>query len=256
MESSKYTKNIKHIIVGIIGLTFIIIVHEFGHFTFAKLFNVRTPIFSVGFDPAVFSRQIGSTKFQIGAIPLGGYVSINTKDLEKLPYLKEVLIMLAGILFNILLSLSILFYLYTKSKHYKNNDSLDLDNQEHNLSGVKYFLYKATPKEVRKILKEQKDKSFIGPLGIMNLIGSSFDISFDAFLYFISLVSFNIAFFNLLPVPFFDGGQIFTLTLQKLFGLSISENISNLIYYIFLVILIIFTVLLFRKDFQRIRKKF
>ena len=90
--------------------------HEFGHFTFAKLFNVRTPIFSVGFDPAVFSRQIGSTKFQIGAIPLGGYVSINTKDLEKLPYLKEVLIMLAGILFNILLSLSMgkLSFLYPK----------------------------------------------------------------------------------------------------------------------------------------------
>ncbi len=254
MEKSKYIKNIRHIIIGIVGLTFIIIVHEFGHFIFAKLFNVRTPIFSVGFDPAIFSRQIGNTRFQIGAIPLGGYVSINSKDLTRLPYLKEILIMLAGILFNILLSLSILFYLYQKSKKDNLRDDLELENQEHSLSRFRYFLYKATPKEVRKILKEQKDKSFIGPLGIMNLIGSSLDISFDAFLYFISLVSFNIAFFNLLPVPFFDGGQIFTLTLQKLFGLSISEHISNLIYYIFLILLIVFTIFLLRKDFKNIKR--
>ena len=37
----------------------LVIVHEFGHYIFARLFNVKAEIFSVGFGPKLWSKQLG-----------------------------------------------------------------------------------------------------------------------------------------------------------------------------------------------------
>jgi regulator of sigma E protease len=58
----------------------LVIIHEFGHFLFAKLFNVRADAFSVGFGPVLFSKKIGETDFRVSAIPLGGYVKLLGED--------------------------------------------------------------------------------------------------------------------------------------------------------------------------------
>jgi len=58
----------------------LVIVHEFGHFFFAKLFNVRADAFSVGFGPVLYSRKFGETDFRVSAIPLGGYVKLLGED--------------------------------------------------------------------------------------------------------------------------------------------------------------------------------
>ena len=54
----------------------LVIVHEFGHFLFAKLFKVKAEAFSVGFGPRLFKKQVGETEFRVSAIPLGGYVKL------------------------------------------------------------------------------------------------------------------------------------------------------------------------------------
>lgn len=58
----------------------LVIVHEFGHFLFAKLFKVKAEIFSVGFGPKLWARQWGETEFRISALPLGGYVKLFGED--------------------------------------------------------------------------------------------------------------------------------------------------------------------------------
>jgi len=58
--------------LAVIGL--LILVHEFGHFIVAKWCNVGVLKFAIGFGPAIFRRRIGETEYQIGPIPLGGYV--------------------------------------------------------------------------------------------------------------------------------------------------------------------------------------
>ncbi|MFO7607344.1 MAG: RIP metalloprotease RseP [Desulfurivibrionaceae bacterium] len=60
----------------IIVLGLLIIVHEFGHFILAKMFNVRVLKFSIGFGPKIFSRCYGETEYLISALPLGGYVKM------------------------------------------------------------------------------------------------------------------------------------------------------------------------------------
>lgn len=54
----------------------LVVVHEFGHYLFAKLFGVKAEVFSVGFGPRLWSRKSGETEWRISAIPLGGYVKL------------------------------------------------------------------------------------------------------------------------------------------------------------------------------------
>ena len=60
-----------------IGLTFVILFHELGHFAVAKWCNVQVERFSIGFGPAIFSWKRGETDFTLGPIPFGGFVQIN-----------------------------------------------------------------------------------------------------------------------------------------------------------------------------------
>jgi len=55
-------------------LGLLIFVHELGHFLAFKAIGVKVLKFSLGFDPVLFKRQIGETSYQIGWIPIGGYV--------------------------------------------------------------------------------------------------------------------------------------------------------------------------------------
>jgi len=68
-------------IVGFIVILIpLVVVHELGHFLFAKLFKVRADAFSIGFGPVLYSRKFGETDFRISAIPLGGYVKLLGED--------------------------------------------------------------------------------------------------------------------------------------------------------------------------------
>ena len=62
----------------VLGLGFIIFIHELGHFLAAKWCDVHVKTFSIGFGPAVpfCSYKWGETTYMVGVIPLGGYVSM------------------------------------------------------------------------------------------------------------------------------------------------------------------------------------
>jgi len=108
-------------IAGLAGVGFVIAFHEFGHFIFCKIFNIKTPSFSIGFGPRLLTKKIGETEFAISAIPLGGYVEIagaaevgqgeqvdakNTDERSFVakPWIQKFLVMSGGIVFNIILA--------------------------------------------------------------------------------------------------------------------------------------------------------
>jgi regulator of sigma E protease len=105
------------ILLGILGIGFLIGFHELGHFLFAKLFKVRVPSFSLGFGPRLLTKKIGETEFCISAVPFGGYVELagaaevgqgEQKDafatdkgsFAVKPFYQKLCVMLGGILFN------------------------------------------------------------------------------------------------------------------------------------------------------------
>ena len=65
-----------NILVAILGLAFLILIHEAGHFLAALGVRMRPRKFYVGFPPALVKRKIRGVEYGLGTIPLGGYVKI------------------------------------------------------------------------------------------------------------------------------------------------------------------------------------
>ncbi len=63
-------------IIAILVLGFLVFVHEFGHFAAAKLSGMRVEEFSIGMGPTIYSVQKKETKYNLGALPIGGYVRV------------------------------------------------------------------------------------------------------------------------------------------------------------------------------------
>jgi len=63
-------------LIAILGLAFLIIVHECGHFFASLAVGLRPRRFYIGFPPAVAKRTYNGIEYGLGAIPLGGFVTI------------------------------------------------------------------------------------------------------------------------------------------------------------------------------------
>jgi regulator of sigma E protease len=64
------------LVIAILGLGFLILVHEAGHFFAARLVGMKPTKFYIGFPPALAKMTRNGIEYGIGAIPLGGYVKI------------------------------------------------------------------------------------------------------------------------------------------------------------------------------------
>src|SRR3954447_273922 len=65
-----------NLFVAILGLAFLILIHEAGHFFVALAVGMRPRKFYLGFQPAAVKTMRGGIEYGIGVIPLGGYVKI------------------------------------------------------------------------------------------------------------------------------------------------------------------------------------
>lgn len=111
------------LIIFILILGIIIMVHEFGHFIFSKMFGVYVYEFSLGMGPKIFGkkRKNDETEYCLRAIPIGGFVQLAGEEVDddkKIPknkklYTKPVwqrfLIMFFGAGNNFILALILLF---------------------------------------------------------------------------------------------------------------------------------------------------
>lgn len=112
----------------ILSLSILVIVHEFGHFIFARIFKVRVEKFYLFFDPWFslfkYKPKHSDTEYGVGWLPLGGYCKISgmideSMDKEAMaqppkpyefrskPAGPRLMIMVAGVVFNFLLALFI-----------------------------------------------------------------------------------------------------------------------------------------------------
>ena len=63
------------IVAFVIALSIIVAVHEFGHYIVGRWSGIKAEVFSLGFGPKLLSRvDKHGTRWQIAAVPLGGYV--------------------------------------------------------------------------------------------------------------------------------------------------------------------------------------
>ena len=101
----------------------IVLVHEFGHFIFSKIFGVYVYEFSIGMGPKLlhFKKKGGETEYCLRLLPIGGFVSLSGEDADEnkvipeerklysKPVWQRFLIMVAGVMNNFIFAFLVLF---------------------------------------------------------------------------------------------------------------------------------------------------
>lgn len=117
------------ILFVLIGISVLILLHEFGHFLAARKFGLLVEEFGFGFPPRLFSKKIGETLYSLNLLPFGGFVRLyGENQWEKVesekkarsffnqPAWKRSLVIVAGVAMNFLIGwilMSVIFMIGT-----------------------------------------------------------------------------------------------------------------------------------------------
>ncbi|BBL78864.1 zinc metalloprotease [Rubrobacter xylanophilus] len=108
------------VLVALLGLIFLIAIHELGHMLTAKALGVRVPEFGIGFGPALFKKKLGDTTYSFRIILLGGFARIagmgdgrtGPGTYYEKPAWRRALIIFAGPFANVLAAVLILTVIF------------------------------------------------------------------------------------------------------------------------------------------------
>ncbi len=101
------------IVLVILGLGILILGHEFGHFSVARILKMKVEEFGIGFPPKLFGKKAKSgIVYSVNALPFGGFVKLYGEDDNKSgdpeaflnkPFRKKAFVVLAGVIANFIL---------------------------------------------------------------------------------------------------------------------------------------------------------
>ncbi|WP_138159043.1 RIP metalloprotease RseP [Peptoniphilus catoniae] len=91
----------------------VILLHEFGHYSVAKLVGIKVNEFSVGMGPKLIQKQKGETKYSLRALPIGGYVAMegeeessdDPRSFSNVSVPKRMAVVVAGVFMNLVLAI-------------------------------------------------------------------------------------------------------------------------------------------------------
>lgn len=103
-------------IVFLLVISFLVFVHELGHFIVALWCRVRVNTFAIGFPPTIWQKKYRGIDYKLNAIPFGGYVSMHGEEstenndpqaFRSRPWWQQVAVLLAGVTMNFLVAVII-----------------------------------------------------------------------------------------------------------------------------------------------------
>ena len=108
------------ILFSVLLFSFLIFIHEFGHFIAAKLSGVQVNEFSMFMGPALWKKQVGETLYTIRLVPIGGYCAMEGEDadtdsprsFQKAAWWKRLIILVAGAAMNFVTGVLLMLLVY------------------------------------------------------------------------------------------------------------------------------------------------
>ena len=108
------------VIFAIILFSFLIFIHELGHFAAAKLSGVQVNEFSLFMGPAIWKKQVGETLYALRLIPIGGYCAMEGEDegsdnpraFGNAAWWKKLVILVAGAAMNFVAGVVLMVLVY------------------------------------------------------------------------------------------------------------------------------------------------
>ena len=100
------------LISSLLVFLLVVMLHEFGHFSIAKLSGIKVNEFSIGMGPKIYQKQKGETFYSLRALPVGGYVamegeeenSLDPRAFNNVSIVKRMTVVLAGAFMNFILA--------------------------------------------------------------------------------------------------------------------------------------------------------
>ena len=114
------------IVFAILIFSFLIFIHEFGHFAAAKLSGVQVNEFAMFMGPAILKWKKGETQYSIRCIPIGGYCAMegedadtdNPRSFQKAAWWKRLIILVAGSFMNFIAGLLIMVIVFLPAEQF------------------------------------------------------------------------------------------------------------------------------------------
>ena len=116
-----------YILLALLVFGVLILIHELGHFLFAKKFGVTISEFSIGMGPKIVSKRgKDGVDYSLRVLPIGGYVAMVGEDedsddpnaFNKKPAWQRFIIVIAGAIMNLLLGIIIMTVLTLCTPHF------------------------------------------------------------------------------------------------------------------------------------------
>ena len=114
------------VLFAILLFSFLIFIHEFGHFAAAKLSGVQVNEFALFMGPAIYKKQVGETLYTIRTIPIGGYCAMegededtnNPRSFQKAALWKRLVSLVAGAAMNFIAGLLLMGIVYAPAQQF------------------------------------------------------------------------------------------------------------------------------------------
>ncbi len=192
-------------------ISFLILIHELGHFIAAKLSNIPVQIFSVGFGPKLWSFRKGKTEYRISALPIAGYVLPEVEDVDdffQIDPSRRIAFALGGPLANIIMAVICLGFL----------NALTMGLSFYNVLIFPFVQITKITSEFLYTLPSlfSNPGKLSGVIGIVAIGGQIIAGDFLKILNLAVMLNINLTVLNMLPILPFDGGKILFCLLEKI----------------------------------------
>ena len=253
-------------IIAVVLFMMLIAVHELGHFSMAKFFNINVYEYAIGMGPVLFQRKKGETMYSLRAIPLGGFCNLDDTesdpnaedagetiikhsedpgDFRNQPVWAKIPVLAAGSLFNILFAIILLGGVYFFYNGMKVSLLLCL-KQAVLMIGV--YVVSIVQWISGLFTGASSTDELTGVVGIVQVISESASYGIADLVYIMGILSINLGIMNMLPIPALDGGRILFTILRKLSGGRITEEAEMIVNGIGMILLLVLMVFLIFKD--------
>ena len=234
-------------------LGFLILIHEAGHYTVAKICKIRVNEFAVGFGPKLFSKQKGETLYELRLVPLGGFVKLEGEEehsdkegsFNKASIPKRIAVILAGATVNIIFGILAYLVLIVVRHMMKYNNGI-IDALGYGIQACGELITELGRGILELFTGKISLDNMTGPVGISSMVAKTNGIT--EFVYLLSIVSISLGVTNLLPFPPLDGGKGVLLILEAIRRKPLKEETELKIQSIGFIILIGLSVIVTIKD--------
>ena len=237
-------------------LSFLVLIHESGHYIVAKMCNIKVNEFAIGFGPKIWKHRGKETEYELRAIPLGGFVNLEGEEKEsndnrsysKSSIPKRMAVIVAGGLVNIIFGLTTYFLLILIRYMIVKNMSF-VTAISYSAQSLGLLIQSMLDGIIQLFTGKVGMNDMMGPVGISELVSQTSGIV--EFIYLLSIISVSLGMTNLLPIIHLDGGKFLLLIIEAIRKKPLDKELELKIQSYGCLLLVLFSAIIAVNDIIR-----